>query len=131
MKLLGFEGHEITSINYEVIGAEEIEERLKRNIKEKEEDNILIEEEVNIQLTKELTKTLISGIVVVIDTVGYRKIAIEIKGEFIFENEGEKDPKVISELIYNEFWPTLRKYVSPAISTLTSITNRGELEINL
>lgn len=131
MKLLGFEGHEITSMNYEVIGAEEIEEVLNRKQKEREEDNILIEEEVNIQLTKELNKTLISGIIDVIDTVGYRKITIEIQGEFIFENEGEKDPKVISDLIYDEFWPMLRKYVSPAISTLTSITNRGELEIKL
>lgn len=131
MKLLGFEGHEITSMSCDVISDQELQDILKNEQSLKKEENVLIQEEVNVKLTKNLNKTLIIGDVVIIDIEGYRRITLTIVGEFIFDKENEEDSQVVSDSVFEDFWPMLRKYIPPAVSTLTSITNRGELEITL
>lgn len=135
MKLLGFEGHEITSMHYELIDENELQKILEESqieeelqIEEKNE-NIYTQEDIQIKITNTLNKSLIIGDLIIVDIEGYRKITLTIVGEFLFDNENESNPHTLSDMIFTEFWPMLRKYIPPAVSTLTSITNRGELEL--
>lgn len=136
MKLLGFEGHEIISINYQIVSNEEIQEQLndEEAFSQKELDgieNILVREEVAVKMGENVNRTLVKGRVFILDLEGNKKIELEIVGEFSFDSEGETNSKIISDYIFENYWPMLKKYISPAIATITSITNGGEIEIDL
>lgn len=133
MKLIGFEGHEILAMNYQVVEEKEIQNLMKAykvNLEEIGDSNVFINEDVEIKITHTLDKCIVRGTVLVVDLKKYRNISFVIIGEFNIDNEGEKDPKVLSDKAFEQLWPMLKKYISPTISTITSITALGELKLD-
>lgn len=132
MKLLGFEGHEILSMSYEIITEKALQQMINENSWNKEESgeaNVYMTEEISIKMTSQLNKVQVQGKILVVEVEGFRKIFIDIVGDFTIDNEGETDPRKVSDEVFKELWPMLRKYVNPAISTITSITTLGELNL--